>query len=112
LFTGKGREEVAIKALNLGADYYINKLCRPETVYPQLSHCILQAVQRRKAEEKLKYNVEFESVLTRISSMFVNPTNFDDALYNSLKGLGEISGASRIWLFMLRENGTIIDCIR
>ena len=109
LFTGKGREEVAIKALNLGADYYINKLGRPETVYPQLSHCILQAVQNRKAEEKLKYKVEFESVLTRISSRFVNPTNFDEALNNSFKDLGEISGASRIWLFMLRENGTIID---
>ena len=25
LFTGKGREEVAIKALNLGADAYVNK---------------------------------------------------------------------------------------
>ncbi len=29
LFTGKGREEVAIGALNLGADYYINKLGKP-----------------------------------------------------------------------------------
>ena len=29
LFTGKGREEVAIQALNLGADYYINKVGKP-----------------------------------------------------------------------------------
>src|SRR5208283_5350451 len=33
LFTGKGREEVAIQALNLGADAYINKQGDPETVY-------------------------------------------------------------------------------
>ena len=38
LFTGKGREEVAIKALNLGADAYINKQGDPETVYAELSH--------------------------------------------------------------------------
>ena len=25
LFTGKGREDVAVKALNLGADRYVNK---------------------------------------------------------------------------------------
>ncbi len=36
LFTGKGREDVAIEALNLGADYYINKLGKPETVYGEL----------------------------------------------------------------------------
>ena len=64
LFTGKGREEVAIKALNLGADYYLNKLGHPETVYPQLSHYILQAVKKRKAEKKLKYKVVLESVVT------------------------------------------------
>ena len=33
LFTGKDREEVAVKALNLGADSYINKNGSPETVY-------------------------------------------------------------------------------
>ena len=33
LFTGKGREEVAINALNLGADGYINKIGDTETVY-------------------------------------------------------------------------------
>jgi DNA-binding response OmpR family regulator len=33
LFTEKGREDVAVKALNLGADSYINKNGSPETVY-------------------------------------------------------------------------------
>ena len=32
MFTGKGREEVAIKALNLGANQYLNKTGDPETV--------------------------------------------------------------------------------
>src|SRR4030066_2240555 len=33
VFTGKGREEVAIEALNLGADRYIDKHGNPEAVY-------------------------------------------------------------------------------
>ena len=43
LFTGKGREEVAAKALNLGAFRYLNKYGDPETVYAELRSCIHQA---------------------------------------------------------------------
>jgi PAS domain S-box-containing protein len=50
LFTGKGREEVAVKALNLGADGYISKNGDPETVYCELAYGIIEAVYRRKAE--------------------------------------------------------------
>ena len=51
VFTGKGREEIAIKALNLGADGYFNKSGDPETVYGELAHGIRQAVEKRRAEQ-------------------------------------------------------------
>lgn len=53
LFTGKGREEVAINALNLGADGYYNKQGSPETVYGELYHGIRMAVARKAAESAL-----------------------------------------------------------
>jgi PAS domain S-box-containing protein len=53
IFTGKGREAVAIKALNLGADGYFNKHGEPETVYGELAHGIRQAVERKKADMKI-----------------------------------------------------------
>jgi PAS domain S-box-containing protein len=53
LFTGKGREEVAEKALNLGADRYFNKFGNPETVYGELVHGIRQAVAQRRAEKEI-----------------------------------------------------------
>ncbi len=56
LFTGKGREEVAIKALNLGADAYINKQGNPETVYGELSHSIIRTMERKTTVEKLRKN--------------------------------------------------------
>ncbi len=58
LFTGKGREEVAIKALNLGADGYYNKQGSPETTYGELAYGIRSVVSRRKAEEALKASEE------------------------------------------------------
>jgi PAS domain S-box-containing protein len=54
LFTGKGREEVAIKALNLGADAYHNKQGTPETVYGELSHNISLVVDRNKVKQALE----------------------------------------------------------
>ncbi len=50
VFTGKGREEVAIKALNLGAEGYYNKHGSPKTVYGELAHGIRQSVAARRNE--------------------------------------------------------------
>jgi PAS domain S-box-containing protein len=54
IFTGKGREDVAVEALNLGADRYFSKIGSPETVYGELAHGIIEAVNRRRAENALK----------------------------------------------------------
>jgi len=54
LFTGKGREEVGMKALNLGADGYYSKQGAPEIVYGELAHGIKLSADQRKNEEALK----------------------------------------------------------
>jgi PAS domain S-box-containing protein len=51
LFTGRGREEVAVKALNLGAFRYLNKNGDPEAVYMELASCIQQAADSIKAQK-------------------------------------------------------------
>ncbi len=48
LFTGKGREDVAVRALNLGADRYLNKNGSPEAVYCELVHAINNTVGTEK----------------------------------------------------------------
>lgn len=54
MFTGKGREEVAIQALNLGADQYLNKVGETETVYTELAHSITELAKIGKTKEELK----------------------------------------------------------
>lgn len=54
IFTGKGREEVAIKALNFGADRYIQKGGSPKSQYGILAEAINQEVRRHKIENKLE----------------------------------------------------------
>ncbi|MFW9786466.1 MAG: PAS domain S-box protein [Candidatus Thorarchaeota archaeon] len=54
IFTGKSREEIAIQALNLGADYYIRKSSSQiEGLYAELSYYILTSVEKRRTERAL-----------------------------------------------------------
>jgi CheY-like chemotaxis protein len=54
LFTGKGREEIVIQALNEGADFYLQKGGEPVSQFAELKHQIRTAVQRRRAETELR----------------------------------------------------------
>ncbi|MGY5873334.1 MAG: PAS domain S-box protein [Candidatus Thorarchaeota archaeon] len=55
IFTGKSREEFAIQALNLGADYYIRKSSTNiEGLYAELSYYILTAVEKRSTKSALR----------------------------------------------------------
>jgi PAS domain S-box-containing protein len=65
MFTGKGREEVVIKALNLGADGYVNKQGDPETVYGELAHDIRTVVEKTRAEKALQDSEAKYSALIR-----------------------------------------------
>jgi len=58
MFTGKGREEVAIEALNLGADRYLQKGGDPGTQYSVLGQAIKQEVTHHRTEKNYKTIVE------------------------------------------------------
>ncbi|MEN6395837.1 MAG: PAS domain S-box protein [Methanoregula sp.] len=64
LFTGRGREEVVIEAINSGADSYVQKGGDPRAQFKELAHKIRQIVRRRKAENELrlmKFSVDHAS---------------------------------------------------
>ncbi|MCW4028721.1 MAG: PAS domain S-box protein [Candidatus Bathyarchaeota archaeon] len=70
LFTGKGREEVAIKALNLGANGYYNKQGSPETVYGELSHGIRMIVENKRIKKaKMENDTRFKKLSAQTSGM-------------------------------------------
>ena len=76
IFTGKGREEVAIKALNLGADGYYDKHGSTETVYGELTHGIRSAMERVKAKSALEESEKrYRTIMEHAAeSIFVHDT--------------------------------------
>ncbi|MFP4143125.1 MAG: PAS domain S-box protein [Thermoplasmata archaeon] len=66
IFTGKGREEVAMKALNLGADRYIKKEGNPKDQFEYLANAIVREndqydVYREKEEREKKIKKLYEA---------------------------------------------------
>ena len=64
LFTGKGREEVVIQAINSGADFYLQKGGDPRAQFAELSNKIHYAISRNMAENAL---IKSEDKYRRIS---------------------------------------------
>lgn len=54
IFTGKGREEVVMEALNSGADFYLQKGGEPTSQFAELVHKIIHAILRKQADLALK----------------------------------------------------------
>jgi PAS domain S-box-containing protein len=78
VFTGKGKEEVAIKALNLGADRYLNKAGDSESVYCELAKDLRAVVESKRAEMDVWREKE------RLRAIFVSSP--DGIMINDLNG--------------------------
>jgi len=61
LFTGRGREEVVIQALNEGADYYLQKGGEPVAQFTELAHKIRQAIKKREADISIRNHEKREA---------------------------------------------------
>jgi PAS domain S-box-containing protein len=69
LFTGKGREEVVIQAINSGADFYLQKGGDPSAQFAELVHKIRQAALRKRAEEDIvKKNEELNAAYEQLAA--------------------------------------------
>jgi PAS domain S-box-containing protein len=54
LFTGRGREEVVIEAVNNGVDYYLQKGGDPKSQFVELEHKIRLAIEHQRTDNELK----------------------------------------------------------
>jgi PAS domain S-box-containing protein len=78
ILTGKGREKVAIKAINHGADYYLKKDGNPKALFDDIRIKIRQLIQDRDRvrilrDQSIKYREFFD--VTPIAFILVNRLN-------------------------------------
>ncbi|MEA2075027.1 MAG: response regulator, partial [Euryarchaeota archaeon] len=73
MFTGKGREEVAIEALNRGANGYLQKGTDIKSMYGTLAHVIRAEVKKTRAEDALRESeTRYKSLYSMVRLMCDN----------------------------------------
>lgn len=102
IFTGKGREEVAIDALNSGADFYLQKGGDPKAQFIELIHKLKKAVDKQKTERALEKQISLIKRITEISTGLMNtPFLFiDKKIEDALEEIGNLCRSDRCYLMM------------
>ncbi len=72
---------------------------------------IRNVTERRKAEKKLQYQAEFERLITRMSTEFINleSESINEGLDYALKLIGDFSIVDRSYIFQFSEDGKTIS---
>jgi PAS domain S-box-containing protein len=112
ILTGRGTEQVALGALNSGADFYLQKGTDPKLQFIELRNLILQAVTRRNATEALVASEERYRNLAEASQDLIYIIDHDDNVVylntRALELLGmrkeEVVGRPRALLFPAATN--------
>jgi PAS domain S-box-containing protein len=87
LFTGRGREEVVIRALNEGVDFYVQKGGDPMAQFAELAHQTQVAIERRTTERALEENERRFRALIQNSSDIIRIIDRDGRIaYESDSG--------------------------
>jgi PAS domain S-box-containing protein len=122
IFTGRGREEVVIDALNAGADFYLQKGGDPKPQYTELIHKIRTAIHRRMIVGDL---IEYQKRLEEIIDFLPDATLAIDTSGSVIawnRAIEQMTGVSKEEIlnkgefiyalpFYHEQCPTLIDCI-
>ncbi len=115
LFTGRGREEVVILAIDNGADFYVQKGGESKAQFAELAHKIRVAVTRRTAESQISESEKFlrTVIADAKEGIIVYDRDMRITLWNrfmeELTGLGapEVIGKNAFELFPFHQQNGI-----
>jgi PAS domain S-box-containing protein len=95
LFTGRGREEIVIEALNSGADFYLQKGGEPHSQFIELEYKIRTAIERKRVQNELKESRKQMSDLINFlpDATFAIDTTGRVIVWNRM--MEELTGVSR-----------------
>ncbi len=94
MLTGRGREEIAIQALNLGAARYIKKGFDPESLYRELLHAITTVVSHKRAQKAVQESEARYRALVELSPVPIVVHSGGKAVFLNSAAARAVGGAS------------------
>jgi len=83
IFTGKGREEVAIQALNLGADYYLQKGGEKSSQFHELDN-LIDILFEKKQDDKLRRHLLDQQISINKLALTLGETRDLNKIYKTI----------------------------
>ena len=87
IFTGRGREEIAMEALNIGADRYLRKGGDPSSQYRILSEAVSNTIERKEYKKRFRdffenlpymaFMIDPSGLVQEINKTFTETTGYD-----------------------------------
>jgi PAS domain S-box-containing protein len=67
---------------------------------------VIDATEQKEAEEQLQYKIQFENLITSISTQFIDlpPEKIDDGIQRALQAVGEFAGVDRSYVFVYSDD--------
>ena len=109
IFTGRGREEVVIKAFEKGADFYLQKGGALKPQFAELEHKILAAVNQRRTEVRLSTLDRLYTVLSATNKAIVLIRDKKELLSEICRVAVEIGGFSMAWAGLVNKKKQLIE---
>jgi PAS domain S-box-containing protein len=95
MFTGKSREEVAIRALNLGANFYLKKDMEDfASLFEELAHHIKSSVEIQQMEERIAASEEQFRAMFEHAPIGVSLVELDGTISKGNESLAKMLGYS------------------
>jgi PAS domain S-box-containing protein len=97
LFTGRGREEVVIQAINNGANFYLQKGGDATSQFAELGHKILTAVEHRLADTQVTTLNRLYTVLSATNRAIIRIPDKYDLLKEICRICVDDGGFTMVW---------------
>ncbi|MEI7857672.1 MAG: response regulator [Methanomicrobiales archaeon] len=108
IFTGRGREEVVIEALNNGVDFYLQKGGDIKSQFAELSHKLRMAVGHRESQSRIRHLARLYSILSKTNEAIVYIRNRNDLLAEACRIAVIEGGFPMTWVGLYEpESGRI-----
>ena len=81
----------------------------------RVTHCngfVVDVTEQKRAEAALRYRLEFENIITTISTHFINlaPDEIDAGIHQALQTIGEFTEVDRSYVFLFSGDQSVMSC--
>ncbi len=111
IFTGRGREDVVIEAINNGVDFYLQKGGEFKSQFAELAHKLRIAVERRQSVEQIRHLARLYAVLSRTNETSVNIRNMNELLTEACRIAVTEGGFRMAWCGLIRRNRSRFEAV-